>query len=171
MIWPSKKRDRAARSLCAIQEKNPEILVDYWAHALEPSRAAELERHIETCANCRHWVGAQDSLWRMLDGWTPAPVSPDFDARLYARIAQEQAAPPWTRWYRRTLYLPQLSIWKPALSLAVACAILAVGFLVRMPNPNSASSQLRPEKVDIEQVEKTLDDLDILIPVSQSPAS
>lgn len=173
MIWPIKGRERTARSaLCALQKKNPEILVDYCARALAPSRAADLERHLETCSDCRDWVRAQDGLWQMLEGWTPAPVSPDFDARLYARIADEEAAPLWRQWRRRISYLaPPFSMWKPALSLAAACVILMVGFLLRMPDLNSASNQMRPEKVDIEQVEKTLEDLDILTPVSQSPAS
>lgn len=172
MIWLSKRRDRTApKVLCEVQKKHPEILVDYCAKTLEPSRVAELERHIETCGDCRDWVGSQDGLWRALEGWTPAPVSPDFDVRLYARIAQEEEAPLWRRWRRRISYLAPLSMWKPALSLGVASAILMVGFLVRMPNLNSASSQVHPQKIDIEQVEKTLEDLDMLMPVSQSPAS
>ena len=61
--------------------------------------------------------------------------------------------------------------WKPAVSLAAACAVLTVGLMVRMPGPSDTSSQLKPEKVDIEQVEKTLDDLEILMPPVQTSAS
>src|SRR5579864_9380851 len=114
MIWPSQGGERTARSvLCAVQKKNPAILVDYCAHALDPWRVAELERHLERCSDCRDWVSAQDGLWQMLEGWTSPPVSPDFDARLYARIAQEEAAPLWIRWRRRISYLaPPFSMWK-----------------------------------------------------------
>jgi len=39
---------------------------------------------------------------------------------------------------------------KPAVSLMAACAVLTVGFLVRVPNPAEAP-QVRADKVDIEQ--------------------
>ncbi len=158
---------------CPIKSKeSTEILVDYCAQTLEPVRVAEFEKHLETCAGCQRFAAEQRDLWETLDRWTPISVSPDFDARLYARIAQEEAEPVWLQWWRRisSPAVPFMA-WKPAVSLAAACAVLTVGLMVRMPGPSDTSSQLKPEKVDIEQVEKTLDDLEILMPPVQTSAS
>ena len=149
-----------------------EILVDYCAQRLDPSRAVELEKHLEQCADCRRVVRAQSEVWDSMDLWTPASVSPDFDARLYARIARERTDPAWMQWYRRIFHPPiPFMMWKPALSLAAACAVLAAAFVIHVPAPGSSHPVIAPEKIDIEQVERTLDDMDIVTPVAQSPAS
>lgn len=145
--------------ICPTQDRNAEVLLDYCAGTLDPARAAEFSRHLEGCVDCRRLVETQREVWSTLDRWTAAEVSPDFDARLYARIAREQAKPAWTAWFR--------PLWKPALPLAVACAVLAVGFLVRPPRPVDNSPQVRADKIDIEQVEQTLADLDMLTPLSK----
>ncbi|SRR5712691_13209791 len=157
--------------ICPTASKSVDILLDYCAGTLEPARAAEFAAHIEACDGCRRVVEAQRAMWGALDGWTPVEVSPDFDARLYARIAQEQAAPPWRRWLR-AIFRPSVPypFWRPAVGLAAACAVLAVGFLVRVPNPGDTSKQIRADNVDIEQVERTLEDLDMLTPLAPAPA-
>lgn len=161
----------ALRAPCASQEETGGIVLDYCAGALDPARAAEFKKHLGNCPGCRALVDAQRDVWETLDQWKPAPVSPDFDARLYARIAQEEAAPGWQKSLRRIFSPAALwSIWKPAVPLAAAGAVLMVGFLVRMPAPDHSAKQIRAEKVDIEQVERTLEDLDMLTPVSPAPA-
>lgn len=146
------------------------ILVDYCAQALSPVQMAEFEDHLKQCADCSRLVDAQKRVWSALDEWTPVPVSLNFDARLYARIAQEQTSPPWIVWLRRLFHPPvPYSIWKAAVPVA-ACAVLAAAILVRMPDAGSAPHpQLRAEKIDIEKVEQTLEDLDILTPAAQAP--
>jgi anti-sigma factor RsiW len=135
---------------CPIGGKDgAEILLDYCAQTLEPARAAELEKHLEDCAECRRMVEAQREVWTALDQWTPPAVSADFDARLYARIAGDETRSFWAWWN-----------WKPAVTLAALCAVLVVAFLVNLHRP------VRADKIDIEQVEQTLDDLDILAPAS-----
>ena len=76
-----------------------EILTDYCAGSLNPKVAFEIDTHIQRCAECREMVEAQRTVWEMLDAWTPPEVSQNFDARLYARIAEERALPVW-RWVR-----------------------------------------------------------------------
>jgi len=143
------------------------ILLDYCARKLEPPDKAEVERHLEQCAACRQVVAAQRGLWDTLDQWAPPNVSMEFDARLYARIKQEEAAPSWTKWARRVFQPPiPVALWKPAVSLAALCAVLTVGLVVRTPAPVDHASQVRAESVDIEQVARTLDDLDLLTPAS-----
>jgi len=157
--------------ICPILTKeSAEILVDYCAGTLDPGRAAEFEKHSEECADCRRLIEAQREVWERLGGWKPGAVSPDFDSRLYARIAQEEAAPRWSQWRRFLQPAAPYSIWKPVLPLAAACAVLAIGFLIRMPNSRDGAKQVSAENVDIEQVEKTLEDLDMLTPLTVPPA-
>jgi anti-sigma factor RsiW len=153
------------------RNEDAEILLDYCAQTLPPLQTAEFEVHLKQCADCSRLVEAQKEVWGALEAWTPHPVSVNFDARLYARIAQEQAAPAWQLWLRR-IFQPALPypLWKSAVPLIAACALLAVGLTVRMPNAASpVHPQLRAEKVDIEQVEQTLEDFDILTPAAQVP--
>lgn len=151
---------------CPIHNQAAEIIIDYCAGTLEVSRKSEFERHMAQCAECSRVVSAQRELWETLDRFPAPEVSPDFDARLYARIAQEDAAPAWVRWMRRVLQPPVgVAAWKAAVSLAAACAVLAAGLLVRIPHP-ADPQQIRVEHVDLEQVQTALDDIDVLMPPS-----
>jgi anti-sigma factor RsiW len=154
------------------RNEDAEILLDYCARTLSPLETAEFEVHLKQCADCSRLVEAQQEVWGALEAWTLGPVSVNFDARLYARIAEEQAAPTWQLWLRR-IFQPALPypLWKSAVPLIAACALLAVGLTVRMPEATHAlQPQLRADKVDIEQVEQALEDFDILTPPAQAPA-
>jgi anti-sigma factor RsiW len=153
------------------RNEDAEILLDYCAQTLSPMQTAEFEDHLKQCADCFRLVEAQKEVWGALEAWTPAPVSINFDARLYARIAAEQAAPAWQLWLRR-VFQPALPypLWKSAVPLIAACALLAVGLTVRTPDATHAvQPQLHADKVDIEQVEQALEDFDILTPPAQAP--
>jgi anti-sigma factor RsiW len=139
--------------MCPTKDKqSAEILLEYCAGTLDPDRALEFEKHAAECAECGRQVASQRALWQTLDQWTPAEMSPDFDARLYARIAREEAAPLWKKWFVRG--------WKPALVTAAAGAAIVIGLFVRQPQPPS-----RTDIVDIDQVEHALEDLDMLTPL------
>jgi hypothetical protein len=146
-----------------------EILLDYCARKLDSNRMAEIDGHLAGCGECRSLVAAQSELWETMDRWTMPAVSSNFDARLYARIAAENADPSWKRWLRKT-FRPATPVpfWKPVVSLAAACAVLTVALVVHTPEPaaNVAVKQVHAESVDIEQVAKALDDLEILTPTS-----
>src|ERR1019366_5550028 len=116
-------------------EKSMEIVLDYVAGMLTPAAQIEFEKHLQDCADCRVVVKAQQDVWETLDQWAPAgavpEVSPEFDARVYARIAQEDAAPLWKRmWWRMSSPAVTISLWKPLVPLAAACAVLAVGLAI-----------------------------------------
>ena len=154
---------------CPIYKNAAEIIIGYCAGTLEPRQRAEFERHFNGCAECSRVVNAQREVWETLDRWTPPAVSQDFDVRLYARIAREDAAPGWVRWLRRMFQPPvPRAAWKPAVSLAVACAVLAAGLVVRAPHAGEGAQQVRAEHIDIEQVQTALDDIDVLMPPSPS---
>jgi anti-sigma-K factor RskA len=161
---------------CAIKSKNgAQTLTDYCAGALDAAAAAAFETHVSECAECRRVVDAQREVWNALGQWTPPAVSNDFDARLYARIRQEETIPAWRR-FARNLFSPPVpwAFWKPAVSLTAACAVLAVGFMVRVPERSDTVKARvieKIDKVDIQQVEKALEDLDMLTPAGPAPAS
>jgi anti-sigma factor RsiW len=154
--------------LCLTQsKKGAEILVDYCARSLGPAPKAEVERHLENCAECREVVEKQVRLWETLDEWKAPAVSRDFDTHLYARIARERSAPAWKRWARRILSpATPVAVWKPVASLAAACAVLALALTIHTPQPPSSVPQVHADQVDIEQVVKALDDLDLITPTS-----
>ncbi len=156
------------------RNEDAEILLDYCAQTLSAEQTAEFEIHLRQCADCSRVVEAQKEVWGALEAWTPPAVSINFDARLYARIAREQAAPSWRHWLGRIFHPPvPYPLWKSAVPLIAACAVLAAGLAVRMPDaphvaPHAAPHQPRADKVDIEQVEQTLEDFDILTPPAQA---
>ena len=154
------------------RNEDAEILLDYCAQTLSPMQTAEFEIHLQQCADCSRLVEAQKEVWGALEAWTPVPVSVNFDARLYARIAKEETAPAWQLWLRRIFQPPvPYPLWKSAVPLIAACAVLAAGLAVRMPDATNAKQpQLRADKVDIEKLEQTLEDFDILTPPVQTPA-
>jgi hypothetical protein len=154
------------------RNEDAEILLDYCAQTLSPLQTAEFELHLKQCADCSRLVEAQQEVWGALEAWTPPPVSINFDARLYARITQEQAAPAWRQWLSR-IFQPPLPypFWKSAIPLTAACALLTVTLYVRTPDAATVPQpQLHADKVDIEQVEQALEDFDILTPPAQAPA-
>lgn len=145
--------------------QDEEILIEYCAGTLEQTQAAAFERHFAECGDCARLVAGQRSVFALLDGWEPADISADFDHRLYARIAQENAEPAWLRWLN--------SLWKPALVTATAGAALAVMFMVQAPpagRPHAAdpSQHVRMETLDIDQVETALEDLELLTPSAET---
>ena len=133
-------------------KQSAEILLEYCAGTLDPDRALEFEKHAAECAECGRQVASQRALWQRLGQWTPAEISPDFDARLYARIARAEAAPLGKWWFAWG--------WKPALITVAAGAAIVIGLFVRQPQPPS-----RTDTVDIDQVEHALEDLDMLTPL------
>ncbi len=153
-------------------KQGAEILMDYCAVTLESNRAAELIGHIRECADCRALVNAQQSLWESLDNWKPVEVSPDFNARLYARIAREQVQPAWRQWWRRMVQpAAPRPFWKLAAPLAAAGVVLTLALMMRMPDVSSDPADTNPvvrtePRIDPDQVQQTLDDLDLLMPSS-----
>jgi anti-sigma factor RsiW len=155
-----------------------EILTDYGAGTLDPGIAAELNTHTRQCPECRALLDAQCAVWEMLNAWTPVEVSQDFDAKLYARIAGEQSIPAWRRWLSRILQpATPYTWWKPAVSVAVAGAVLSLGLVVRLPQDQiqpvqhkstTVQSAASSEEIDLQQVQQALDDMDILAPNGQT---
>jgi len=149
----------------ANSKQGAEVLLDYGAGRLDAARTAELVAHMRQCPECAALVEAQSKVWDALDAWEPVEVSRGFDARLYARIAEDRA-PAWKRWLQ----------WKP-LPLAAAAAVLALALLIRVPDwedriPEAPAPAAQVEApipvqdvhgivIDADQVEQALEDADL----------
>jgi anti-sigma factor RsiW len=144
------------------KEETAHILLDYSAGRLDSARGAVLERHMENCADCAAFRMEQAAVWNALDVWQPAPVSLDFNRRLWQRIDAAEAAP----WYTRLVESLRFAQWKPVLPLTAAILLIAAGFLFDHPGGRAvvptAPAATSVSVSEADQVEQTLDDIQLL---------
>jgi len=162
---------------CPIEtHENAELLLAYCARKLDPETQTLLERHLAVCPACREFQRNQETVWRALDAWDAMPVSSDFDRRLYRRIEEEKAhASWWSRLvapFRPAFALPMMSRGVPL--AATACLLLIAGVILERPNnvtvPEDLATAERMETIQPDQVERTLDDMELLRQLRVSPA-
>ena len=151
--------------ICSLANRE-EKLLDYVSGSLESREAALFEKHLENCGACREFVAGQKAVWESLDLFEPAPVSGDFNRRLYARIAQ-------TSWWDRlvaSLRSPFRApgIIRQGLPLAAAAALVAVAVVVwDYPEPapthsSQATLSVQAESLQPEKIQRALDDMEML---------
>ena len=152
-------REGRVTVFCPSRDKeSTEMLLEYCAGSLDAETVARLEAHMLECSACRELVELQQAVWDALGEWDAAEVSPDFDRKLFPGIEQYERSP----WWRYLLHpLTPFSL-RPALPLLAACLVLIAALMIRTPAVIDTPPQTRGDKVDIEQVERTLDDLDML---------
>ncbi len=141
------------------------LLLDYCAHKLEPESLAVLERHIAVCSACRNFTRGQHTVWQAMDTWQAAPVSRDFDRRLYRRIETQVS---WWDLLLRPFSTATLRRGLPA--AAMTCLLLVAGILLERPTvslpavasggPGQGVAQV--DTVQPEQVERALDAMEVL---------
>lgn len=149
---------------CPIQSgEGAAMLLDYVDRRLDSASTLELDRHIAGCVSCQELVAAQRAVWQALDTWNSEPVSADFNRKLFDRIETERANPLWRRAFA---WLTEASLpfqFRPAMPLAAACMMLVAGFLFRAPREaDIVRQELKTELTEIEAVENTLDDIEML---------
>ncbi len=149
---------------CPIRsQENREWLLDYSAGRLDRERTAMLERHIGTCPVCARFVEEQRVVWDALSQWESPELSADFNRRLYHKIDQVQPS----SWVERVLR----PLWRPMVPVAAACLLILAGVALHTPTAgiNPDTSHARVESVEPEQVERTLDDLQMLRELALTP--
>jgi anti-sigma factor RsiW len=139
-------------------KQGADILLGYLGGTLDPAQRAEVERHAEQCAECRGLLAVSTQL----DEWAAPPISSNFDARLYARIAEEANQP----WWRRLL-------WRPSVPVAAAAfAVVVLALFIAGPGTQETAIQVHPGNgSEIEQVDQALEDLELLMPLDASFAA
>ena len=86
---------------CALEcDVSAELIVGYSAGTLDAWRATAFEQHMQYCSECLDAVAVQKAVWTALDEWPESAPSPDFDRRVFQRIAQAERR---GRWLRRVL--------------------------------------------------------------------
>jgi hypothetical protein len=149
-----------------------EQLLAYCAGGLRAEDAERIALHLRSCSECAAIYSTQVSVWNALDTWKAAPVSHDFDRRLFARIEAEKAATwlarAWDRFITATEDFVRPIFAQPALPLSVAAMVIAAGFVLDHPaklsppaaTHKSAVSSVTP--VEADKVEATLEDMEML---------
>lgn len=164
---------------CLIEtQESVELLLAYCARKLDAGNAAVVERHVGVCPACREFANGQRALWEGLDTWEAAPVSPDFDRRLYQRIEKEVSW--WDLLIRpfrpmladrpgsgfaRTRRLSHNAFRQGLPVAAAACVVVMAGALLQRPvkmQPAPATESAQLESVQPEQVEHALEAMQML---------
>jgi len=147
---------------CLVETRESvELLLAYCARKLDAENAALVERHIGICPACQEFANGQRALWEALDTWEAAPVSPDFNRRLYQRIEKEVSW--WSllmRPFRPLLVRQGLPVAAAALMAVMAGALLQRPVLQQPVKPQPESAQWEP--VQPEQVEHALEAMQML---------
>lgn len=159
---------------CPVQSRETaELLLDYCARRLDADAALRLDRHVAQCPACQEFVAGQRMVADALEAYeryaVPA-VSDDFDRLLYARIEAEQESGWWKRAWRRVFQGGEPLYWKPAVSVAMACLVVAGGLMLRQSWTSSEeASEAEPvesaaqvNKQEIEGLNQALEDLEML---------
>jgi anti-sigma factor RsiW len=132
-----------------------DLLLAYCSRKLDATRAAVLENHIEMCPACRKFTETQQSVWEALDRWEAAPVSADFDRRLYRRIEQEQS------WWDRIAGPLRPYLFRQGLpATAAAALVIAAGLLLERPAAPPPVAQESVQAVD--QAEQALTEMEMV---------
>lgn len=149
---------------CPVQSReNADLLLAYCARKLDAESASLFERHLENCAECRAFTEAQQAVWRALDEWGNIPVAPDFNRRLYARIEAEERR----GWWRRVAAQWANSFWlRPAAPVA---AMVLAALLIQMPHAPELPSVQVAETVDVDRLERALEDLEMIRQLQLEP--
>ncbi len=148
-------------------EETMGMLLDYTAGKLDAPQTAALEGHMALCMDCCEFHSAQDAVWAALDCWEAAPVSMDFNHRLWQKIDAEKAAPWYSKAGLRNLFAQfSPSVWKPAASLAAAVLLVTAGFVLDHTTPHvnvpSNSDTLSVSLAEADQLAQTLSDIQLL---------
>lgn len=138
--------------------RQTETLLAYAAGRLAPPAALEIEQHAADCGACTAFLAEQKAVWGALDSWEAPAVSASFDQGLYRRIEQAEDGGWWSR-LRGGWRVPFRG---RTLTVAAAFAVILVAVLLQPHAKVIAPGEARGEKLDIDQVEKTLEDLDML---------
>jgi|SRR5581483_4267093 len=161
---------------CPIERhENPELLLAYCTGKLDSETRLALERHMAVCPACREFQTGQQAVWEALDAWEAMPVSTDFNRRLYRRIEEEAAHASWwsrlARPFRAMFEAPLMSRSVPL--AAAACLLVLAGVILEQPNnfTNSEESAATIETIQPDQVERTLDDMEMLRQFKLNPSS
>lgn len=112
-------------------------LDEYLDKTLEPGRQAEIERHLEQCAHCRHELEAHQRIIASLRQLERKPAPETLPGQVLARLQGRGARIPWRARIQSLVSLPKLRV---ALEIAAVFVAVFIGWQIF----NAPSLQLRP---------------------------
>jgi anti-sigma factor RsiW len=136
-----------------------ELLVNYVFGSLDLDTANTYRHHLDTCPECQELVDLQIAVHKTMGEWEAPTVSADFDRKLLSRIRETAAAP--SAWLRFVRWIG----WPPAqypVRWAMACAPVAALAIGLAFWPAAPVDTALVEADDLQEVERTLDDLEAL---------
>jgi anti-sigma factor RsiW len=146
---------------CPIETRDTaELLLAYCTRKLDAESTATLERHMEICPACREFASGQRAVWEALDAWEAAPVTLDFDRRLYRRIDREVS------WWHMLMRPLRPALVRQGLPIAAAaCLLVMAGVLLERPARTPPTAQPKSAQVETmqpDQVDHALDAMHML---------
>jgi ferric-dicitrate binding protein FerR (iron transport regulator) len=141
-----------------------EQVVDRILNSTEPpmNEAEQLEfrRWLDQKPELRTLFEQQQALFRAMDLWESEAPPSNFDQAVYARIKQDAEA---RSFWHQLLF----ASWKPALTAGLAAAALLLGTLVfdfeSTQEPTQVAVKSAPEAEYYEEIERALDDMEMLV--------
>jgi anti-sigma factor RsiW len=151
-----------------------DLLLDYAAGHLDPVKVELFDRHADSCARCASLRAAQVAVWRSMDEWKPAPVGEGFNRELWRRIDAEEQKVSWAG--RLASAMPFGHLWKRAAPLAVVMALVVTAFVwdhsaKQTALPAAGAAPIVVTVSDADQLEQTLDDIQLLHEVNAEAAA
>jgi anti-sigma factor RsiW len=150
---------------CPIESRETEVLMAYSSGKLDAERNPALAGHLENCHACRDFVKTQRAVWDTLDVWQAAPVSAEFDRRLYQRIDEQVS------WFDRLLRPLHWGGFRQAFPIAASAGlVLMAGLLLQHSSVTPAVQQqntAQMEALQPEQLELALDEMEALSQLSR----
>jgi len=137
--------------------------------------SAELNEHLKSCASCRGRLEEFRQTMALLDQWQAPEPSAYFDARLMARIREEQAKPSgWLAWLRRPALAVSLGV---LMVMSVALFRTDAGYrhgfepgpVAALPGTAVGDLQALDKNSDLYSDFELLDDLQVQQDVSANP--
>ncbi len=127
-----------------------EDLIAYLDRRLEAGRAAEVDRHLAECAECRGTAEEHREVWKLLDQYDPLPVAPGFLQKVLARIGLTR-----TRGMARRIG----GLWVAA---AAALLLVALPLGVDFFRPGRDGGDPTPEEIEASMHIEMLENLEVL---------
>jgi anti-sigma factor RsiW len=132
---------------CPIETpENAELLLAYCARKLDAESTAIIERHMEICPACREFSSGQRAVWEALDAWEAAPVTPDFDRRLYQRIDREVS------WWNLLVRPFRPALLRQGVPILAAASLVVMAGVI-LQHPASAPPAAQPQSAQVEAIQ------------------
>lgn len=143
--------------------QDPALVLDYLDGRLSTESTVRVQRHLDHCADCRRVVEAQRAVREALDLWSPAEISPDFNQRFFNRLEIEEQGRPGA-WRALVAALSRAFTLRPLIPVAATCMLVLGVWMYERPVQPDTDARVEPasEQVDVEQVDRTLADMEML---------